>query len=223
MKKAIKIRKDDSLITSEPDDSVNGLAFLANKKVHFLPINIAESFPNLLGLSSWGCPIKVISRKHLKNLHKLKLLNLGRNKIEIIKKDTFKDLRSLEWIGLSIFLISLICNFSFMFKNHFRLDQGKIKHVNAAAFDGLLKLHTVYIDRLGRKCNLRPILIFFFIHFDIDRNECMDENFQNRDEISKMYQIIAENCGFSELDKPSIACSYDEKDILIDNKCLIDE
>lgn len=163
MKKAIKIRKDDSLITSEPDHSVNGLAFLANKKVHFLPINIAESFPNLLGLSSWGCPIKIISRKHLKNLHKLKLLNLGRNKIEIIKKDTFKDLRSLEWIGLSIVLINLICNFSFMFRNHFRLDQGKIKHLNAAAFDGLLKLHTVYIDRLGRKCNLRPILIVLYI------------------------------------------------------------
>jgi Leucine-rich repeat (LRR) protein len=84
-----------------------------NDKIKFLPSKVAENFPNLLGYRASGCGIKKISKQDFTGLSKLKWLFLSRNEIEVIKEDTFQEVKNLEFLTLcKIFLPSVIsCHF----------------------------------------------------------------------------------------------------------------
>lgn len=88
-------------IASVKDDSLNGLTFYGNKKVYFLPINLAKSFPKLVAYGADECSIKIISKDNFKALNKLTYLGLQDNFIERIQTNTFEDLTSLEGLTLS--------------------------------------------------------------------------------------------------------------------------
>lgn len=92
-------KTDETLILAQ-DSFVQGLELERNNMIFYLPIKIAESFPNLLALSAWDCSLKEISRKNFENLSKLKQLILYRNEIETIFYDTFADLIALEYLNL---------------------------------------------------------------------------------------------------------------------------
>lgn len=85
---------------STKTDVVEGLMFIFNRKILNLPENVAENFPNLIGINAYSCTINEISRQHFKGLIKLKELNFGHNFIKKISSETFKDLVSLEIIHL---------------------------------------------------------------------------------------------------------------------------
>jgi Leucine rich repeat len=82
------------------DVSVLGLALGGNKNVFYLPVKVAESFPNLLAYSAGNCSLKEIRSENFQGLTKLKYLRLRYNQIEIIATNTFLDLVNLEILEL---------------------------------------------------------------------------------------------------------------------------
>lgn len=101
----------------------------SNKKIFFLPIKVADSFPNLVVLSAWGCSLTKISKENIKDLRKLTFYTLTGNKIENIPSDAFEGLTSLEWLWL---------------------DSNGLKSLDSNAFNGLTKLKEVRLT--GNVC-----------------------------------------------------------------------
>lgn len=99
MKKTTSINERNIKI-SNSDGSVGGLTFGGNKKITFMPIEVAQSFPKLLGYSTYDCSVKEVSQENLKGLRKLKKLWLGENQIEKIPSNTLEDLVELEFLQL---------------------------------------------------------------------------------------------------------------------------
>lgn len=85
---------------SPRDDLIGGLQMQGNKKIHYLPEKVAETFPNLLIYYAQGCSLKEVSKVNFENLIKLRMLILNWNRIEMICSDTFEDLKSLEHLEL---------------------------------------------------------------------------------------------------------------------------
>jgi hypothetical protein len=94
------IYDDDYSIANPKDTKVSGLLLEHNQNVKFLPVKVAEKFPNILGISAFDCKIKQISKANFENLHKLTEIHLHGNMIETIYSNTFEDLVSLEVIFL---------------------------------------------------------------------------------------------------------------------------
>lgn len=91
---------EDNVSISTFDENIGGLLFRRNKKIIFLPVKVAEAFPNLELYSAWDCSVTQISRENFAGLRKLKILHLEVNQIEKIQSDTFKNLVSLEILHL---------------------------------------------------------------------------------------------------------------------------
>jgi hypothetical protein len=96
MSKETSIEAPNVTISTKRDESNMGLSFYDNKKIFYLPIDVAEKFPNLTFYSAWGCSIKEISKLNFKGMKHLKQLRLTINQIEIIDNDTFQDAVALE-------------------------------------------------------------------------------------------------------------------------------
>lgn len=92
------INSDDTTVAKA--ESVTALSFDSNKKVLFLPVEVAVSFPNLVYYSALNCSVKRILKKHFKDMKKLKILVLSKNQIDTIRRDVFEDLNLIEFIGL---------------------------------------------------------------------------------------------------------------------------
>lgn len=105
-----KIESEDVTI-SDVDDTVEGYDNAFNRKIKFLPVHIADSFPNLVAFLANGCSLKSLSAESFKNLSKLRLLYLHFNFIEAIDDGTFDDLKALEYLSLSknFFSLNLCC------------------------------------------------------------------------------------------------------------------
>lgn len=106
MERETKINSDDT--TLSPDATIIALTFKKNKNISFLPIEVANSFPDLKYYSASFCSIKSVMKKHFKDLSKLKILRLDQNEIVKIKSDAFEDLVSLRWVYLRKQFCSLI-------------------------------------------------------------------------------------------------------------------
>lgn len=100
MDNATRINSAGLFITTQKSDSVRGMSFLNNKKIEFLPENIADKFSNLTTLSAMNCSVKAISGKNFRGLDKLVLLNLAGNLITMVQSDTFEGLSSLTGLFL---------------------------------------------------------------------------------------------------------------------------
>jgi Leucine-rich repeat (LRR) protein len=88
------------------NESVKGLDLSQSKKVSFLPVQVADIFPNLIAISAWDCSIKTILKKNFARLIKLQQLCIDHNQIETIHSEIFEDLISLEVLTLCITLCS---------------------------------------------------------------------------------------------------------------------
>jgi hypothetical protein len=80
-----------------------------NLKTLFLPVGVADVFPNLEYYSAANCSIKEVSYLNFRGLSKLTVLELSDNFIETITKEMFKDLTSLISIDLGEFFVSFSC------------------------------------------------------------------------------------------------------------------
>jgi hypothetical protein len=86
---------------STNDATINGLDLSNNLKMFYLPENVGESFPNLIGYSVQRCSVKHVLKLNFNGLKKVKELLLTYNQIEKIENSVFDDLVSLEriWLG----------------------------------------------------------------------------------------------------------------------------
>jgi Leucine-rich repeat (LRR) protein len=99
---------EDNMTVATADESVLSLKFDENQKISFLPIQVAEKFPNIISYTATLCSVKTISKKNFAGLTKLRELKLDLNQIERIDKDAFGDLDLLEHLHLgSFFYVSI--------------------------------------------------------------------------------------------------------------------
>lgn len=100
MRESTSIESADVRI-SNYDEIVTWLTLSINKKIHYLPVKVAESFPNLVEYWAHNSAIKKISKMNFESLTQLKVLLLQGNEIQEIPSDTFEDLTSLKTLYLS--------------------------------------------------------------------------------------------------------------------------
>ncbi|KAG5669790.1 hypothetical protein PVAND_000083 [Polypedilum vanderplanki] len=93
--------------------------------IKFLPIKISDTFPNLLTIRAEYKSISKIRKENLKNLNKLRFLDLTGNKIETIEAGSFDDLVELISLGMS---------------------NNKIKNLHENLFKNLVKLEELYLQ-----------------------------------------------------------------------------
>lgn len=86
--------------TMSSNANITALTFGWNKKIFFLTVQLAESFPNLVVLHASGCSITSVVKQNFNRLQKLRRLDLDLNKIRKIPNDAFQDLISLEWLQM---------------------------------------------------------------------------------------------------------------------------
>lgn len=100
MKSKIIIDEYNETISTK-DDAILALSFYTNKKIQYLPVKVAESFPNLIAYGADNTSVKEISKENFKGLTKLRTLGLIGTEIEKIYSDTFEDLVNVEvlWLG----------------------------------------------------------------------------------------------------------------------------
>lgn len=94
------INSDETTIFAATGSDVRSMFLASNKNIFFLPVNISESFQNLLILDASDCSLTKIAKINFSYLGKLLTLNLNSNQIEKIPDNTFKDLKSLQWLHL---------------------------------------------------------------------------------------------------------------------------
>jgi Leucine rich repeat len=99
---------------STRNDTISAVNFYDNKHILYLPINVVESFPNLVAYDAAFCSVKEVWKENFKSLGKLRHLNLKVNQIEKIASDVFDDLKELRILELRekhLVLISKVTNF----------------------------------------------------------------------------------------------------------------
>lgn len=80
--------------------TVGKLRFDGNKKIHYLPDNVHNTFKNLMHYWAFDCSLTEISRSNFEKLSNMRTLLLHTNQIVKINSNTFKDLRVLETLEL---------------------------------------------------------------------------------------------------------------------------
>lgn len=90
-------------LTSARDETIEGFYARDSTKMEFLPTNLGDVFPSLIGLSAQNCSIKEISKEYLKGLSELRWLWLKMNQIQKIDDDTFEHNPAVEGINLGEF------------------------------------------------------------------------------------------------------------------------
>lgn len=96
------IDSNEFLIRSESALDVDEMVFTRNKKIEYLPANIAEKFANVYTILAANCSIKSVSKENFQGLQFLRRVVLENNQIERIDSDTFTDLEALSTIDLSM-------------------------------------------------------------------------------------------------------------------------
>jgi Leucine rich repeat len=151
------------------DEKMEGL-WLTGKSVTFLPIQVNETFPNLMIYEAGSLSIKELARENFLGLKKLKSLNLYGNKIERIASDIFIDLTSLE---------NLILCENFQFSTFFYccliLDNNQLQFIHPNVFKSLKNLQKVFLRE----------------------NRCIDEDFEGKTEILKLTHGLKEKCNIN--------------------------
>lgn len=131
------------------DEDIQAISFVNNKNIKFLPVNIGESFPNLIAMKASGNSIANITRETFMNLPKLKFLNLSFNKIKSLNPDTFEYLTGLENLNLENNEIEEIEETIFVFLKFlkkFKLAGNKITKINPSWFEELTEMQEVSFD-----------------------------------------------------------------------------
>lgn len=111
----ITVINEQNVTISTRDESIGELRLWGNKKIFFLPVGVAEIFPNLLYYNAHFCAIKKITKENFHGLIKLQALYLAGNQIEMIPSDTFSDLRGLAVLDLSKKVFILLRSFKIFY------------------------------------------------------------------------------------------------------------
>jgi leucine-rich repeats and immunoglobulin-like domains protein 1/3 len=86
---------------SSSREHVTELLLDYNDRIHFLPINVYKTFPNIYSLSSFRTSLTTICKENFVNLIKLEYLSLTHNSISHVAADSFEGLINLKLIWLN--------------------------------------------------------------------------------------------------------------------------
>lgn len=140
------IDEEGFVILESRDESVEGLSIEHNENIKFLPENIADTFPNLIGLEVWNCSVKSVERRHFKNLRELKELIIAYNKVKNVDSEAFKDQGKLERLQLTFNRIENLNSETFSHLSNLielRLGSNKIKVLSQNLFKNLINVKDV--------------------------------------------------------------------------------
>lgn len=115
----VVIDEPNFTVDSPLNVDVGGISIHDNKAVTYLPIDIYESFPEVIRYVASSCRIQAVFKENFKMLKKLSLLTLSSNQIEMIPSNIFDDLVSLELLFLSKVFYVFLCLWFLIF-NFFR-------------------------------------------------------------------------------------------------------
>lgn len=96
----LAITSNDYSFSYQRNESIGAVDMNGNRKIHFLPVNPANSFPSLKAYCAERCSVKIIYKENFKGLLQLKRIQLQGNQIQKIDDDTFEDLLQLEILVL---------------------------------------------------------------------------------------------------------------------------
>lgn len=100
-----EILYDDTTFLDVQETAVDGLYIKNSGGIHYLPVRIYKSYPNIIGIyAGKNKEIKEISKKNFQKLLKLEYLFLNNNNIQKIKSDTFEGLIKLKVVNLGMLI-----------------------------------------------------------------------------------------------------------------------
>ena len=98
---------------------------ILHQPIDFVPRRVEFFFTNLVGLRISNGKIKQITKRDLQPFHKLELLSLDGNKIEVLDSDLFDYTPNLKWIFF---------------------DNNNIAHVGQGIFDSLVYMKQINLE-----------------------------------------------------------------------------
>lgn len=137
---------EDFTISSTTNLTIAALNIRDKDGVKFLPKNLFSLFPDLVAVQVWNCSVTMLNENHFKGLSKLKLLSLGRNKIEHVPGDAFADLTVLEELILGYNRIRSLgknCFSSLKTLGILYLSHNEIHFLHPRIFNSLTNVHMI--------------------------------------------------------------------------------
>lgn len=119
-----KIDSQSVYINSPHDTKVLGFLVSNEKYVKFVPMNVAEKYPNLIAFEIYNSSLTSISRQTLSKLHSLLYFNVGGNQITMIESQAFQYQTRLELLDLA---------------------RNQIEHVHSQLFNPLKSLKKLFL------------------------------------------------------------------------------
>lgn len=188
-----------------------------------LPLNLADSFPNLEEFSTSETSFRTLKRENLRYLRKLEILRLQRGELLKIRRDSFDDLENLRVIDLSGNYLNIIQ--PELFRDMEKLEElyvsdNGIEELNPRTFRYLMNLKTFSAD--GNKISMISVDTFAYNRrlskISISRNalrfidvnafgglrELYSLNLSENDCIDKQYSISKIKSGFMGLLKKDV-------------------
>lgn len=120
------------------------IVFFKNKNIYYLPEQVGQKFPNLVGYYADGCSILAVDRVNFQDIPKLESLVLSGNRLVSLPANVFFDLKALKEVLLREFLIKF-----FLFGSNFilSLEKNKILFFTGDAFGSLTNLAMLIFER----------------------------------------------------------------------------
>lgn len=149
------ILSHDFEIDSEKLPYVKALNIKPNSRIRFLPVFVANTFPNLIAYGASNCSLTEISDESFKYLYKLQFILLQNHRISIITSNAFANLKRLKYLYLGGNSIQYIED------NHFKslkslqvlkLTNNNLGGIEEGSFSALVELRNVSLalNRLKR-------------------------------------------------------------------------
>lgn len=199
---------DESSWQIEKNRKVTSLK-LVNIQSENLPINVDESFPNLISYSASETTFRILKKEHLRHLRSLESLSLNNGQLIRVRREAFDDMPNLQRLDLGFNLIKIISpeNFRELGKLEFlSLKSNEIEEISPRIFKGLLnlkefigddnKLFTITGETFSNNRRLRNISIkgnnLKFVDastfnglkelksLDLSGNDCIDKVYASR-------------------------------------------
>jgi Leucine-rich repeat (LRR) protein len=187
------------LINSTSDTEIQGFDIYNKIDVEFIPENLSEKFPNLIGINVFNCSIKTVTKTNFKGLNKLVIIGLSNNKIETIESGTFKDTTKVEKLALANNNIKQLPNDLFESLLNLKilyLHNNQITVIHPQTFKNLKSLETIAMPDNGLKLidpkvfdNLNSLT-----SVGLEGNACINEYFNGSERIIEMKAEIKKKC-----------------------------
>jgi insulin-like growth factor-binding protein complex acid labile subunit len=121
-----------------------------NRKVKYLPENLAELMPNLFEVSVVDSGLLGVTRKNFDGLNQLKSINLSGNNIKHLEPDTFENLESLENLNLAENHMEFVEEDLFHTPKNLKkinLSDNKIHYIHPSTFKRSENLEEVFLNK----------------------------------------------------------------------------